>query len=59
MNQKGWAMLEYLVVAGAIVVVLAAMRGPLMDRVMGVASRMQEQFQPGGANGTADAILQY
>ena len=43
-NRRGWAMLEYLVVAGAIVVVLAAMRGQLLDRVLAVASRMQEQF---------------
>jgi hypothetical protein len=52
-------MVEYLVVAGAIVVALAALRGPLLARVMGVASRMQQQFQPGAANGTADALLQY
>lgn len=61
MNKRGWAMLEYLVVAGAIVMVLASLRGPLMDRILGVAAKMQEQFQPTAANstGTADALLQY
>ena len=56
-EQSGWALIEYLVVAGVLVITFVLMRQPIQARAERAVEQIQDQLHHPA--GTADGILNY